>query len=60
MYKMLVKQNIDDIKLYYSAATYGDDDNDFSDSEENCVMLACDKFKTWFDWLIWNLELICY
>lgn len=49
IHKMLIMKNIENIKTYYSTATYNEYDNEFRDSNGNCLMLACDKFKTGFD-----------
>lgn len=49
MYKRLVEKNVENIELYYSTAKHDEDDEEFRDAQENCLMLACDKFKTGFD-----------
>jgi len=48
---------IENHKIYYSTATHNDDDDDFQKAENNCVMLACDKFTTGFDGK--NMEFGC-
>lgn len=48
MYGMMSRY-ISDIDVYYSTAQDDECDDEFRERDNNCIMIACDKFKTGFD-----------
>lgn len=49
MYNRIMNEELEGIDIYFSTAQYNENDRIFRDATGNCLMLACDKFKTGFD-----------